>query len=183
MNKKRKRSPERKITDEKRSKVGNVLLRAEKIQNWCAEESVKNIKGRETIMVINITKRNETMILIVHRKNFNYINIKHSTIQYIRIKLLTTSHGQNETFETFSNKNKNSRSKKKKIPREILTMDFPSALGCSRLPAKVRTYKIYSYRVKLRKSRKERKFQRKPMEGIEEDIRWSGGNKRKMKLL
>lgn len=47
---------------------------------------------------------------------------------------------------------------KKKIPREILTMDFPSALGCSRLPAKVRTYKIYSYRVKLRKSRKERKF-------------------------
>lgn len=123
------------------------------------------------------------MILIVHRKNFNYINIKHSTIQYIRIKLLTTSHGQNETFETFSNKNKNSRSKKKKIPREILTMDFPSALGCSRLPAKVRTYKIYSYRVKLRKSRKERKFQRKPMEGIEEDIRWSGGNKRKMKLL
>lgn len=63
---------------------------------------------------------------------------------------------------------------KKKIPREILTMDFPSALGCSRLPAKVRTYKIYSYRVKLRKSRKERKFQRKPMEGIEEDIRWSG---------
>lgn len=59
------------------------------------------------------------MILIVHRKNFNYINIKHSTIQYIRIKLLTTSHGQNEMFETFSNKNKNWRNKKKNSQRNF----------------------------------------------------------------
>lgn len=122
------------------------------------------------------------MILIVHRKNFNYINIKHSTIQYIKIKLLTTSHGQNETFETFFNKNKNWRNKKKNSQRNF-NDGFPLGPRLFQIACEGTYVQNLFIPSETKEIKEGEKVQRKPMEGIEEDIRWSGGNKRKMKLL